>query len=126
MRFIARCYTNLKRYDEAKLWLNKAINEAPYLRDPYIEMAILEYRLNNWKEVKKYCNKALKIKTHSKSYINEIFSWNHTVYDLLSLAYYNEGKYKLALNNINKALKISPNDDRLKNNKKIILESIKK
>ena len=45
MRFIARSYTHLKRYDEAKMWLDKAIEEAPYLRDPYVERAMLEYEL---------------------------------------------------------------------------------
>ena len=35
-----------------------------------------------------YCNKALEIKTHKKTYINETFSWDHTVYDLLSLSYF--------------------------------------
>ena len=30
MRFISRCYKNLNRYDEAEMWLLKAIKEAPY------------------------------------------------------------------------------------------------
>ena len=42
MRFIARCYVALERYDEADMWLNKAIIEAPHLRDPLIEKAYLE------------------------------------------------------------------------------------
>ena len=53
MRFISRCYINLKRYDEARMWLNKAIKEAPHLRDPYIEMALLESTFSNWDEVEK-------------------------------------------------------------------------
>jgi tetratricopeptide (TPR) repeat protein len=122
MRFIARSYANLKRYDEANMWLDKAIKEAPYLRDAYVEKSLLAYDLNNYKEIIKYCNKALKIKTHNKTYINEAFSWNHTIYDLLSIAYFYTGNYKLSLRNINKAIKINPNDKRLINNKKIILE----
>ena len=70
------------------MWLDKAINEAPYLRDPFVERALLEYELNNYKEVIHYCNEALKIKKHSKSYINEIFSWDYTIYGLLSIAYF--------------------------------------
>ena len=62
MRFIARDYQNLKQYDEARMWLDKAIKEAPYLRDPFVECALLEYQLNNYKDVIYYCNKALKIK----------------------------------------------------------------
>ena len=124
MRFIARCYMNLKRYDEAKMWFDKAINEAPYLRDPYVEMAMLQYRLKNWDLIEKYCLDALKIDKSTKSYINEPFSWNHTIYDLLSLSYYYKGKYDLALDNVNKALEISPDDERLKNNKILIEEKL--
>lgn len=120
MRFIARSYTNLGRYDEARMWLDKAINEAPYLRDPYVERAILEYQLNNWDGVLEYCNKALKIRSQTKSYINEQFSWDHTINDLLSLYYYNNKDYETACFFVNKALRISPNDERLRKNKKIM------
>ena len=120
MRFIARCYQHLNRFDEARMWLDKAIKEAPYLRDPYLEMALLEYKQNNFSEVKKHCLEALKIKTHQKTYINEVFSWDHTVYDLLSLCYYNENNSDESLYYINKALESNPNDKRLINNKKII------
>lgn len=125
MRFIARCYKYLGRFDEARMWTDKAINEAPYLRDPYMERALIEYELNNWDEVVEYTNKALKIEKSAKSYINEVFSWNHTPYDLLSLAYYYKGDYNKSLENINKAIEISPDDERLLNNKKLIEEKLK-
>lgn len=120
MRFISRCYKSLKRYDEARLWLDKAIVETPYLRDPFIERAILEYFLNNWKDVEYYCLKALNITTHEKSYINETFSWDYTVYDLLSLSYYHQKEKYLALRYIDKALTMKPNDERLLKNKEIM------
>ena len=126
MRFISRCYKNLKRYDESRMWLDKAINEAPYLRDPYVEKAILEYEVNNLDEVKKQCLNALKIDNKQKSYINEIFSYDHTIYDLLSICYYYEKNYQKSLEYINKALEISKDNERLINNKKIIEETIKK
>ena len=122
MRFIARCYKNLNRIDEAKMWLDKAIMEAPYLRDPYVERALLEYDLNNWVEVEKYCNEALKLKSHTKSYINEIFSWDHTIYDLLSISKFYQNDLNASLTYSDLALTISPNDERLINNNKIIKE----
>lgn len=122
MRFIARCYKNLKRYDEAKMWLDKAILEAPYLRDPYVERALLEYELNNFKEVKKYCLQALEIKSHSKTYINEPFSWNYTVYDLLSISCFYLNELDDAIVWCNKAIEMDLNNERLLNNKKIIEE----
>lgn len=125
MRFIARCYKKLKRYEEAKMWLEKAVNEAPYLRDSYIERALLDYELEDWESIEYYCNKALEIKTHKKTYINETFSWDHTVYDLLSLSCFYQGKIKEALEFCNEALKLSPNNERLLSNKKIIENNIK-
>lgn len=122
MRFIARCYKYLKRYDEAKMWLDKAINEAPYLRDPYVERAMLEYELNNFEDVKKYCLLALEIKNHTKTYINEPFSWNYTIYDLLSISEFYLGNIESSLKWINKATKMEPNNKRLINNKKVIQE----
>lgn len=120
MRFIARCYSHLKRYDEAKMWLDKAMTEAPYLRDPFMERALLAYQLNDWEEVIFYTQKALKIKQHPKTYINEIFSWNETPYDLLSLAYYYVEEYELAYFYCQKAHQINPNDERIKNNLTLI------
>ncbi len=120
MRFIARCYTNLNRYDEAKMWLEKAINEAPYLRDPYIEMALLENTKGHYQEVEKYCKEALKIEKHSKTYINEPFSWDYTVYDLLSLSTFYQNRLEESLNYCDMALLMDPHNERLKNNKEII------
>ena len=129
MRFIARCYQNLNRYDEARMRLDKAMLEAPYLRDPFVERALLEYRNNNFKEVKKYCLKALEITSHEKTYINEVFSWDYTIYDLLSLAYFYENNMEEALKYVDIALKVntdSINQERLLKNKEIIQENLNK
>ena len=120
MRFIARCYQNLNRLEEAKMWLNKAINEAPYLRDPYIELALLNYKEKDYKNVEKNCLKALEIKNHQKTYINEIFSWDSTPYDLLSISEYYLGEFSESLKNAKKALELNPKDKRIRNNIKII------
>ena len=125
MRFISRCYKEMKRYRESEMWLKLAIEEAPYLRDPYVEMALLKYKLKDYKEVIKYCHEALKIKTHTKSYINEQFSFNETIYDLLSIAYYYEGDYDKALKNSIIAIEKNPKDKRLQNNKVLIEAKIK-
>ena len=125
MRFIARSYINLGRFEEARMWLDKAIIETPYLRDPLVERALLEYQLNNFENVIKYCLLALEIESHEKTYINEVFSWDNTIYDLLSIAYYYKGNYKESLKNINIAICMNSKDKRLYKNLEIIQEKYK-
>ena len=124
MRFIARCYSRLERYDEAIMWADKAILEAPYLREPYMERAIIAYSLNNWIDVEKYSLRALDIKKHPKTYINEQFCLDEYIYDLLSLSAYYQGHWHETVKWIDLALDKKPNDERFINNKKIFLEHI--
>ena len=122
MRFIARCYKLLKNYSEARKWAELAIKEAPHLRDPFIEKALIDYELKDWNEVINNCFKALDIKKNHKTYINESFCYDHTIYDLLSLAFYEKKLYNYSLISVKEALKISPLDERLIKNHKIIAE----
>ncbi len=125
MRFISRCYQKLNRFEEARMWLDKAMKEAPYLRDPFVERALLEYTQDNLNEVKKYCLMALQIKEHPKTYINEIFSWDHTIDDLLSICYFYENNFERSLIHVENALTYLPNDKRILNNKLLIENKIK-
>ena len=124
MRFIGRCYSYLNRFEEAKMWIDKAILEAPYLRDPYLEKAILYYQLRDWDEVKKNSLLALNIKEHKKTYINEVFSWDTTVYELLAISNYYLKNYDEALKYIDIALDMKPNDKRILSNKNFIEEKL--
>ena len=120
MRFIARCYKSMNRFEEANIWYLKAINEAPYLRDGYIEYAIMKYELKDYLEVINYVTKALIIKNRPYTYINEIFSYDYTPYNLLSISYYYLGLYDISLYYINKAIDIDSDNEILQNNKRII------
>ena len=129
MRFIARCYQKLERFDEARMWLDKAMLEAPHLRDPFVERALLEYKQNNFNEVKKYCLKALEIKEHPKTYINEVFSWDYTIYDLLSICYFYENNFEKSLEYVDIAINMNTDletEKRLLDNKRIILKKLNK
>lgn len=123
MRFISRCYINLKRYEEAIMWLEKAINETPNVREPYIELGMLYYNLQKYEKAINYLEKGINIKEKSKYYINEEFAWNETPYDILSLCYYYIQKKEKAIFNIKKALELNPNNERLKKNKRIFEEN---
>lgn len=125
MRFIARSYVNLKRYEEAKMWFEKAIDEAPYLRDAYVERALLAFELHDWEDATKFCLEAKKIKSHPKTYINELFSFNGTVEDILSLCAYNIKDYENAVKWVDEALKLRPTDERLLKNKEFFENALK-
>lgn len=122
MRFIARSYLGLNNVTNAITWYDKAIEEAPHLRDPLVEKALLMYNLKDYNSVIYLCNKALDIEKNYKTYINESFSYDHTIYDLLSLCYYYKNNKTLALYYIDKAINKSDNIERLHNNKKVFLE----
>ncbi len=125
MRFIARSYKALNRLDEARLWLKKAREETPYLREPYVESAIIEYENNNYKDAEEYLLIALKINTKYKNYINEPFCYDGTIYDILSICKYNLGKIAEALYYLDIALKYDPKNERLIKNKELMEQSLK-
>ena len=122
MRFIARCYKHLGNLEEARRWYSLAFLEAPHLRDALVEKALLEYEEEQYSEVEKLCFRALEIKGHEKTYINEPFSWNNTIYDLLSISAYYLGRYEQAVYFVDIALEYTPNDSRLLNNRKLFKE----
>lgn len=125
MRFIARSYKEKNDFRKSKIWYSKAIKEAPYLRDAYVERALLAYEEDNYKDIEKYCLKALQINSHQKVYINETFSWDNTIYDLLSISYYYQKNYLLSLYFLDIAITMNPTDKRLLNNKTLIKEKVK-
>ncbi len=126
MRFIARSYKEKGNYQEAKSWLYKAIAEAPYLREPYVEMAQLAYEEEDWPGVYHMVEEALKIKEQPLTYINEAFAWDSTIYDLGSISCYHIGLLEKSLELAKIALEQSPNDERLKFNVEIIKTKISK
>ena len=116
MRFIARSYRAKNEIKNAIDWYEKAINEAPYLRESYIELAYLYYEEQDYLKGYFYLKRALEIKEKSNSYINEEFAWNSFPYDLLSVCAFNLELYDEALLNVKKALEIDKDNLRLKYN----------
>lgn len=124
MRYIGNCYAVEGDLSEAKSWLLSAIAEAPEMREAYVEMARLGYKNHEWELIYLMCKWALTIDTPSQRHYNEAFAWNETVYDLASLGSYYTGKYEEALLYCKKAIEIAPEDERLKNNLKLIQQKL--
>lgn len=120
MRWIAHSSYKLGRNEEAYGWYFKAIAEAPDMRDAYVECARMAYYEKDWPMVFAMAEESLNIKNKSQSYVNMGYSWDHTPSDLCAIACYWLGMYERAQMHARNALAKSPNDERLKNNLKLI------
>lgn len=123
MRFIARSYINLGNPKEAEIWCLRAIAEAPHLREPYLEYASLALSNSDWDLLVWLTKRALSITERPKTYITEAASWGSLPYDLGSIGHYHLGNLKKSLEYIDKAITLSPNDERLKANRELILKN---
>ena len=116
MRYIARSYLALGDRMHALMWLYRAIGEAQHLREPYMDMARFMYSEENWDGVAFFTREALRIAVRPRTYICESESWGSLPYDLLSLALYYTGRGAEAVEAAEKALELSPEDERIKRN----------
>lgn len=121
MRFMGRAYQAKGYLDEAQFWFQRAIHEAPYLREGYIELASLCILQNDYEKAYLLLHQALEIKEKSKSYINEEFAWNDYIYDLLSIAAFYTGHYQESVECIRKAMEINPTEARYQSNLDLVL-----
>ena len=124
MRYIAQAYLALENQDQARCWYLRAVAEAPHLREPWLDFAKLACMSEDWCLLVWLTEHALAIKERPRTYITESDSWGSLPYDLSSLGYYYTGKYDKALERINTALAIAPDDQRLQKNKEWILQKI--
>jgi tetratricopeptide (TPR) repeat protein len=114
----------MKAYQEAYAWYYRAIAERPDMRDAYVEFAQMAYLLSDWYTVFYMVEEALKIKERSKEYINMGYAWDATPYDLGAIACFWHNMLDRALAYANTALAMSPQDERLQNNLRLIEEAI--
>ena len=121
MRFLGRAYEAKGYLEEAENWWQRAIEEAPYLREGYIELANLYLKEERYEEAYNIMQKASSIKEKSKSYINEEFAWNDAFYDIFSLASFYTGHYEEAINYVKKAIEINPNEKRYQKNLELMM-----
>lgn len=116
MRYIAKAYLQLGKRDMATGWLHRAVAEAPHLREPYVDAALLCYEQGEDEGVLYYTGKALEIAERPATYICEADAWGGLPYDLRSIALYRQGRYEQALEAAQQALSFEPDNERLQNN----------
>ena len=126
MRWIAKSYHRLGKDREAYSWYLRAAAEAPHLRDPYVELAQAAYEKKDWLTSFFAAEKALSIREKSKTYVNMGYSWDHTPDDLCAIACYRLGFLERSAEHARKALELSPGNERLKNNLRLIEQALSK
>lgn len=123
MRYIARSYSSLGYKEETMLWYELAISEAPHLRENYVEYAGFLVNIKEYRKAMDLLDEAFKIKTKSKTYINEEFAWDYHIYELYSICAFYLNKKDIAKKYIDIAISKSPNNERLKSNRLLIYKS---
>lgn len=125
MRWIAKAFHQMKNTREAYAWYFRAIAEAPNMRDAYVECAKMAYLISDWPMAFFMAEEALKIKERSKTYVNMGYSWDHTAHDLAAIACYRLDMFERAAEHAQEAYLLSPYDERLKSNLKLVREKLK-
>ncbi len=122
MRYIAKAFAGKGETAAARDWYLRAAAEAPYLREPYVDLAMLLYEeaLNGaedaWEGVLYFTACALAIRERPKTYINEASSWGSLPHDLRAIAFYRTGRRREALEAAKRALALEPESRRLQDN----------
>lgn len=119
LRYIAKCYMSLNKYNMALKYYKLACIEAPYLREPKLELAELYYFKHKYSDALIMLNSLLQINNRSLNYISMPKCWNEYPYDLASICYYNLKQYDNAYIFACHALKINNSDERIKQNAEI-------
>ena len=88
--------------------------EAPALREPWLDLARVFLRREDWHGVVWAARRALRITKRPETYLTEPEAWGELPYDLLAVALYYLGDYRHALAMGEEALKRSPMDRRLR------------
>jgi len=116
MRVMGRSYQELQDWASALKSLREAASEAPETREPWHDLALCCYRTSRWAECLGAALTCLSITKREKIYTVEPAVWGAAPHDLASIAAWNIGQYDLALEHAKKAVELSPDDIRLRQN----------
>lgn len=116
MRVIARSWAELGRVDEARAWLARATTEAPGTREPWVELALLLYRLQDWSGCYVAATTALRITERELVYTADPAVWGARPHDLAAIAAWHLGMGEEAQRHGAAAVELDPGDERLRTN----------
>ena len=126
MRYIARSYAQKGERQTARDWYLRAIAQAPHLREPYLDLAMLLYEDGAWDGVLYFTGCALAITRRPRTYICEAAPWGSLPHDLRSIAFYHTGRLEQALAEARRALALEPDNRRLAGNAALLEAELKR
>jgi tetratricopeptide (TPR) repeat protein len=116
MRVMAQSYEALNDRRQAQVWLEKASREAPNTREPWVELADLARKTEQWQLSYDCAKQALTIKDKALVYTMDPSVWGAKPHDLLALAAYHIGRHDEAVEHGALAIELAPGDERMKRN----------
>jgi glycosyltransferase involved in cell wall biosynthesis len=119
-RLLGKCYSELNNIEQAIKMFRLAAAEAPGTREPWVELSNIAYKTGNWVECYSAAKSALNIKDKALVYTMDPSVWTEKPYDFASIAAWNLGLKSEALELTKKALEIAPDNERLRNNLKLM------
>ena len=94
----------------------RAVAEAPYTREPWLDLAAMYYRRQDWTSSLAAAARCLSITERPAAYLNEAEAWGAAPYDYAAIAAFHLGLAEKALEWGLHATTIDPHDPRLKAN----------
>lgn len=122
MRYLAK----MEQGDNSIFWFNRAIEECPGRREPWVDLAKVFFAKKDWEKCLESSLKATEIAEKPLEYLCEAEAWGSLPWDLAALSFWNLGVYDKALEYGNKALEIEPKNERLIKNMYWFKLSLKK
>ena len=120
MRYIARCCEALGDWRSAVHWLERAADEAPGQREAPYALSLLYYRRSDWPLCRYWAARTLGIAKRDNNYMTEPEAWGAEPHDLLAIASWQLKDYAGAEAAAEAALRLAPDDERLRSNLEII------
>lgn len=109
--------------ENAEYWFNKAIEEAPGRREPWLDLAHYYYEKNDWLKCLDCSEKALMITEKPLEYLCEANAWGYAPYDYAAVSAHNLSLSSKAVEYGSKAVEEAPEDSRLKKNLEFYLQA---
>lgn len=120
--YMGECHEMLGDNNSAILCYNLAIAQSNVHLESYIRLATLYLRLGYYRVAISFVEEGFARAYRHYDWTELAETWSYLPYDILSFCYLNIGNKEKALENVIKALKYNPNDERIRDNYLKILE----